>query len=205
MKSGLYSIMHISTDRFYVGSARNVSHRMCAHRSLLRAGKHHSPHLQRAWDMYGVNAFRFSILEQVEPDLLLEREQFWMDRLNAYDPRLGFNVAAVAGTRVGVPHSAETKAKMSLAGKGRPKNAEHCAKIGAANKGKVRTFEMKRHLSEINIKAVTPEGRLLAAEWAKLSSGTTGKKMSPESRKKMSAAAIKRCGTRIRDSKGHFI
>jgi group I intron endonuclease len=206
MKSGIYSIMHISSGRFYIGSARDVSQRCSAHKSMLRRGTHHSPHLQHAWNCYGADAFKFSTIEHCEPDLLLEREQFWIDRLCACDPDRGFNTAPVAGTRFGVPQSVEARAKMSVAGKGKPKSAAHRAKIGAANKGKVRTEECKRRITATVSETMrTPERRALAAEYAKLGTGTKGKKMSPESRHKMSIAAKARCIVRRRGDDGTFL
>ena len=205
MRSGIYSIMHIATGRFYVGSARNIRQRLSAHRSMLRAGKHHSPHLQRAWIVYGADAFRISTLELVEPDLLLEREQFWIDRLRASDPDCGFNTAAVAGTRVGVPQSPEARKKMSLAGKGRPKSAEHRAKIGEGNKGKIRTQEYKNNLAVIAKKMSTTPERMAASVIGGKMTGGWNKGISPseEVRAKMSASAKKRW--RKRNSSGHFV
>ena len=163
--AGIYAIVHIATSRHYVGSSRNVRRRLNAHRHLLRTGKHYSPHLQRAWTMYGEDAFAFCLLEAVEcVDDLLQMEQVWIDRLRAGDPTRGFNTAPVAGTRAGVPHSEESRQKMSLAGKGRPKSAEHRAKIGAGNKGKVRSEEVKARIAATVSSQMTPERRKLAAD-----------------------------------------
>jgi hypothetical protein len=166
---------------------------------MLRRGTHHSPHLQHAWNCYGEDAFKFSTIERVEPDLLLEREQFWIDRLCACDPDRGFNTAPVAGTRFGVPQSAESRAKMSVSAKGKPKSAEHRARIGAGNKGKIRTEEYKKHLSEIvSLVVNTPERLALSAAGGRMIGGwNKGKKASLEARKKMSDSAkarIRKCG-----------
>ncbi len=195
MLGWVYSITHVATGRHYIGSSRNVRHRHSAHRSLLRAGKHHSPHLQRAWLRYGESAFAFCILEECDVDDLLQMEQVWIDRLHAGDPTRGFNTALVAGTRAGVPHSEESRKKMSDARKGKPKSAEHRAKIGVGNTGKIRTEEVKHRIAKTLKDAVTDEYRIRQAEYAKLGNGTKGKKMSVEARANMSVAKKRQAAT----------
>jgi hypothetical protein len=42
--------------------------------------------LQNAWNKYGEDNFYFSVLELVpDKDKLIEREQYWIDKLNACD------------------------------------------------------------------------------------------------------------------------
>ncbi len=203
---GVYSITHLATGRVYVGSSVDARKRMSVHRWLLERGEHHSQHLQSAWNLYGADAFSFAIVEACDARILIEREQFWIERMRSAHSRLGFNIAPVAGTRARVPQSLEARAKMSLAHKGRPKSAEHAAKIGAANKGQKRSAEMRKAQSVRMAKelAENPAKRaaLLAtkpnnAGWNK------GQKMSPESRAKMSAA--RKGKTFIRDAKGHIL
>src|SRR5690606_34420785 len=51
--SGIYEIHCTKSGRRYVGSAVNFSARWRLHYTQLCAGKHHSRHLQRAWNKYG--------------------------------------------------------------------------------------------------------------------------------------------------------
>jgi group I intron endonuclease len=164
---GIYEIRHVASGRCYVGSSAKVGQRWRQHRSDLNNGKHHSVYLQRAWDKYGASAFAFSVVEGVEnTDDLLAREQYHIDRVNATDSRFGFNVGSVAGSRAGVRHSTEVRARLSALMLARPQevwdrmaatkrgkklgpcSAERKAKIGAANRGRIPSAETREKLAQ---------------------------------------------------------
>jgi group I intron endonuclease len=118
--SGIYKIQHID-GKMYVGSAINIDKRWKLHLAQLHSNRHHSILLQRAWNKYGEVAFKFEVLEIVDnptKELLEEREQFWMDYYQCYDPEKGYNVAIKAGTNLGIKKSKEARLKLSLARKG---------------------------------------------------------------------------------------
>ena len=92
--SGIYRIANSNTERCYVGSAVNISARWSLHKHQLANGIHHSTKLQRAWNKYGADTFVFEVLEVVtDKALLVSREQFWIDQLQAVDLR--YNVKPV--------------------------------------------------------------------------------------------------------------
>ncbi|MFQ5953893.1 MAG: GIY-YIG nuclease family protein [Kiloniellales bacterium] len=127
--SGIYRIRNLRTQKSYVGQAAlSFEKRFKEHRHSLRNGKHHSRHLQRAWDRYGERAFVFEVIEEISRDqnsekefkiALREREQFHMDALQAKDPLFGYNISPRAGSQLGYRHSEESRRKMSQAGRGR--------------------------------------------------------------------------------------
>jgi hypothetical protein len=89
---GIYEIVD-KFNRCYIGSSVDIYKRWDLHRRELRAGKHHSYRLQRAWDRFGEKDFTFRILQFVEDEAtLLAREQYFLD---VFGP--AFNIAAVAG------------------------------------------------------------------------------------------------------------
>lgn len=59
MKSGVYMIVNDASGRAYIGKATNLAVRFAAHRSNLRAGRHHCRELQADWLSLGEAAFRF--------------------------------------------------------------------------------------------------------------------------------------------------
>jgi group I intron endonuclease len=65
-KSGIYSITNIINNKIYIGSAKSFSNRWNKHKSDLMANRHHSNHLQNAWNMYKPNNFEFKIIEIIE-------------------------------------------------------------------------------------------------------------------------------------------
>lgn len=115
-KSGVYKITNVLNGNVYVGSAVFFKRRWSLHKSELRKNHHHSPKLQNAWNKYGEDNFEFSVIEELPPvkDVLLEREQFWMDYYEAYNTH-NYNVAVTAGSPMtGRKHTPERNAKMSI-------------------------------------------------------------------------------------------
>ena len=134
--SGVYQILCVPTGKVYVGSSLNIAERWWEHRWDLRRQTHHSRYLQRAWDKYGEEAFEFSVLEYVDnQDVLMEREQAWMDMTRCYERDYGYNLSREVGTTRGVKHSNEARAKMSAARKGKPKSLAHITNQAASVAG----------------------------------------------------------------------
>jgi group I intron endonuclease len=61
-KAYLYEIKNSVNGNCYIGSTINAKQRWMHHRTMLRKGKHHSFILQKAWDKYGEENFKFNIL-----------------------------------------------------------------------------------------------------------------------------------------------
>jgi group I intron endonuclease len=77
--SGIYEIICNTIDVHYIGRSVNIYHRWKRHKEDLRANRHHSDYLQRAWNKYGEENFEFKIIETCEPNLLKEREDFYLE------------------------------------------------------------------------------------------------------------------------------
>lgn len=95
--SGIYSITNIQNGKLYVGSSNNIERRWKEHKSMLNCNKHHSTHLQNAWNKYGETNFLFEIIEECNTNILLEREQYYIDLYASADDYFGYNESAVAG------------------------------------------------------------------------------------------------------------
>jgi group I intron endonuclease len=115
-KTGIYLIESIcKPDKFYIGSAVDISKRWERHLSELRKGKHGNRHMQNHFDKYGENDFRFGILEECEHIKLLRWEQWWID-----ETQPTFNICADAGSRFGVVCSFATRERIKRSVKNRP-------------------------------------------------------------------------------------
>ena len=181
MTSGVYAIVCQNGHR-YIGSAVDVGRRQSCHRYGLRQGNHSNPHLQAAWAKYGESAFRFTVLEECEPDGLIAAEQSWMDTLQPE-----YNIARVAGSCLGIRCTEEKRAKMSAAAmghvgwmNGKRHSLEARAKMSAAAMGHVGWMNGKKHSPETCAK-------ISAANMGRVS-WTKGKKITEETRAKISAA-----------------
>jgi group I intron endonuclease len=79
----IYAIVNTITGNQYIGSSKNSYVRKKSHFNLLRRGAHHSFILQRAFDKYSEDKFKFIVLEKVDSNTdLIEREQWWLDNAN---------------------------------------------------------------------------------------------------------------------------
>jgi len=91
--SGIYGIYCRVNDKIYIGSAINFHARLIRHIYYLKNNKHHSTKLQRAFNKYGIDSFKFLVLEITDKSLLLEKESYWINYLDSY--KNGFNCTDV--------------------------------------------------------------------------------------------------------------
>lgn len=148
MDSGIYEITNIVNHKFYIGSAVNIHQRWLLHTSNLNCQTHANKHLQAAWNLYEAKSFSFEVIEFCPKEVLLEREQFYLEVYHAVE--FGYNALPTAGSNFGKKVSEETLQKMSLAkiGKtGRKQSEEAKCKIAASRLGKHLTDETKLKLS----------------------------------------------------------
>jgi group I intron endonuclease len=75
----IYKIINLINNKFYVGSTNNHYERFRVHRNRLRGNKHHSKHLQAAWNKYGEASFVFHVIEEIaDASLLRAAEDVWL-------------------------------------------------------------------------------------------------------------------------------
>ncbi|MBW3636068.1 MAG: GIY-YIG nuclease family protein [Armatimonadetes bacterium] len=183
VSSGIYAIVHIESGKLYIGSAKRLRGRWAGHRSDLEKGKHHSQHLQHAWNRDGALAFEFRVIELVlDVNALLDREQHWIDATCCYRRELGFNMQPQAGSNLGVRATEETKAKLRELGKRRGARSEETRRrMSEALKGRKRGPAWNRGvskcLSEADILTIfkrvsVGEGTALIANDLKIHPGT---------------------------------
>lgn len=148
ISSGIYAIVNILNDKIYVGSTIKFKSRWSNHRTELNRNIHSNIFLQRSWNKYGEENFIFVILECVWfYGNLIDREQFWIDELNACNDKFGYNIRPRAESNLGIKRSAETRAKISAVQIGKKLSEEHKIKIGLGNKGKIVSEETKARMS----------------------------------------------------------
>lgn len=107
----IYGILNKISGKYYIGSTVSFSKRKSRHLKLLRENKHHSYLLQKEWEE---GLFEFIILEKVlEKELLIEREQWWIDNTNSF-----YNICKIANSSLGIKRTEETKEKVRQANLG---------------------------------------------------------------------------------------
>lgn len=158
MSHGIYFIKNIVNNKIYIGSTINFKERWHEHVRLLKKQKHHCLHLQNSWNKYSEKSFIFKRIEIVKSqDNLIKTEQSYLDKY--WDGGINcYNICKIAGSKIGVPCTKDTKDKISSSLK---------KYFNENTKSMVRrklTNKEKHHLSIIN----------------------TGKKANATTRKKMS-------------------
>jgi group I intron endonuclease len=117
-KGGIYLITNLTNNKVYIGSAISFRNRWKTHKYKLRNDKHDNQHLQRAWNKYGENNFKFEKIRLVKFDtMLVPCEQIYLDLYESYKKDKGYNISPTAGSNLGYRASEETKRKLSIAGK----------------------------------------------------------------------------------------
>jgi len=87
IKIGIYLIENLINHKKYVGQSKNIYARWSGHRS---DSKEKNLPLYFAIRKYGLENFKFSILEECKIEQLTDREDYWINYYNSYVPN-GYN------------------------------------------------------------------------------------------------------------------
>ena len=97
--SGIYRLYNTITGDCYIGQSKDIAKRIQEHKNLLRSNKHtyrdgQPSLLQKAWNKYGEESFRFEIIEKCSIEELDDFEQFWIQyfRCNHSKTNSGYNL-----------------------------------------------------------------------------------------------------------------
>jgi len=145
--------MNIIDGKRYVGSAKRLVERVSLHKHQLRNNRHHSIHLQRAWNKYGEDVFIFGVIEIINnlTDLIII-EQKYIDKYKSYDDKFGYNICPKAKNNLGSKHQRGRKEKsVRMSGEG---NNFYNKKHTKEAKFKIALNNHKRKLSENQIKEI---------------------------------------------------
>ena len=146
-KPAIYRIMNIINNKYYIGSSIHPIFRKDRHFSKLKRGKHENVYLQRAVNKYGIENFKFEIIEEVQEENLRIIEQKYLDYIFNNNIK-SYNLAK--DSRYGMKnrkHSEESKRKISIS-----KSGKNCYLYGK--------YRSEHHSSKIVLK-YTKEGVLV--------------------------------------------
>jgi group I intron endonuclease len=201
--SGIYKIESKKyPDKFYVGSANDISKRWNGHLFNLSKNKHHSSILQNHYNEFGKEDLKFSILEECNCEILIEKEREYLKKLNPC-----FNIYKEPGSPKNHKFSDKARKNMSDA---------HMGKTQSEKTKRKRSLSMMEHsVSQETINKIIEKRKNYKHSQVtkdKLSITSTGNtngcgkhKISQEAREKMSDAGTKTIGILKRNYKGQFI
>ena len=99
--TGIYLIENLINEKKYVGHSKNILARWSGHRS---DSKTKDLPLYRAMRKYGLENFKFSILEECDIPSLSIREDYWMHYYNCFIPNgYNYNIAETHYTNLAIP------------------------------------------------------------------------------------------------------
>ena len=172
----IYKITNQTNNKFYIGSAVDYELRIKRHINDLKKSRHHSSKLQRSYNKYGLDIFKFEIIEVVlDIDNLIITEQKWLDRLT---PELNMTLIAGLNSHLGLKRSQETKDKISLKLTGIIRSAE--------TKNKISKSKLGFPINGVNMNKDKLGKPLSNEQKLKISIGNKGKIVSEETKKKIS-------------------
>ena len=91
----IYEIRNLVNNKVYIGSTINFKTRKNTHLYELKSNKHESRHLQSAYNKYGAENFKISIIKQFEIDNISELYKYENDycvRWKTFDIEFGYNL-----------------------------------------------------------------------------------------------------------------
>lgn len=166
----IYAIQNKINQKMYIGMTTDFKDRIEHHLWELRNNKHHSIKLQRAFNKYGEDNFKYYILEEIKESTsneLAEKERYYIKKYDTY--KNGYNCSLGGESNKGYVPSPEVIKKLIIRNKttkpmlGKYLSQKSKDKISKANKGKGNGFYGKKH-SEENKKKFSEHSKKLWQE-----------------------------------------
>lgn len=150
-KIGIYCVLNVVDGKRYVGSSIHIMQRIAQHKADLRHhNKRESEILQKAWDIFGQENFKFEIIEFCDLATLEDREKFWIKFYNSNNSDFGYNMSlGGAGAGLGCKQTENSKKLKSDANKGRKFSESHNQKISDYHIGR------KKRVTKSNYVGIT--------------------------------------------------
>lgn len=172
--SGIYCILNMVNNKKYIGASKQIQQRLSEHKCNLIKNRHQNIYLQRAWNLYGGNNFKFEIVFKCDILELDRAEKIFIKRYKTNCRNHGYNFEDGGGA--GKLISDETRRKMSRSHTGLKQTEEHKRNAAATKIGIKRKPETIKKMSESQKGYIPTEETI-----EKLRLSHLGKKLSPES------------------------
>lgn len=89
---GIYKITNLINNKVYIGQSKILQKRLRYHRNGLKGNYHSNKHLQRSYNNYGIENFKFEVIKYVDnTEDLIYWEQHYIDFYKSYLSEYGYN------------------------------------------------------------------------------------------------------------------
>jgi group I intron endonuclease len=95
MNSGIYKILNKTNNKVYIGSSVNLKNREYKHFWMLKKNIHDNKFLQKSFNRDGLENFVFEVLENCDLNLLIDRENHYINDYKSNNYNFGYNLATV--------------------------------------------------------------------------------------------------------------
>ena len=157
MARGIYKIINIINNKFYVGSAVNLDRRRSRHFSELRNNVHPNGPMQNSWNKHGEKSFIFVVVESLLDDAdLLAAENVWLKEHVGKEYCYNLGATATAPTlgwsgelspTWGYKHTEDAKARIGAAAKLRVQTEDEKVKRRKSMQGHIIPASVRAKIS----------------------------------------------------------
>ena len=115
---GIYAIINKINNKKYIGQSVDIKRRWNQHKTDLNKNKHKNVYLQRAWNKYGKNNFKFVVIKELKKKSELNKEEKKIIKIyNSNNKNYGYNLTD-GGDNATFSKESIYKLKISRRGKG---------------------------------------------------------------------------------------
>lgn len=93
-QAGIYAITCVPTSKRFIGTSLDLENLSKDPFVELATKTHSNSILQQVYNTIGGEYLKFSIIEVVEPELLPEREYYWIKELKTTNSLYGYNISS---------------------------------------------------------------------------------------------------------------
>lgn len=155
--SGMYVLIHLKSQRVYVGSSGNIAARCSSHLTALKNNIHKNQRLQ---DLYNEDNGIIFYIKEVKKSTEIEEEQRLVNLLSKTGLLCNYGIIDVSRAGLGVKRSRDTIDKITSKHRGVKRTDETKEKMRISHLGIPLSENTKKKLSDIGkARLNTPEGK----------------------------------------------
>ncbi len=109
----VYLLQNKINNKIYIGKANSLKNRMKQHLNHARCKTNFNTPIKNSIIKYGWDNFSVTILKEVPIDMLIDWETFYIEKFNATNKDIGYNILKQGFDRTGILHNDITKEKIS--------------------------------------------------------------------------------------------